>query len=42
MKAYLEIVEIKDDVVTVSGGAVNECPCYDAMTPGSELCPTDE
>lgn len=38
MKANLEIVELKDNVVTASG----ECPCYDPGTIGSEKCPDDE
>ena len=40
MKAYLEIVELKDDVVTVSGGPACD-PCYDP-TVLINPCYTDE
>lgn len=36
--AEIEIIKLNADVITTSGG----CQCFDPMTPGSELCPTDE
>ena len=44
MKAYLEIVELKDDVVTVSGACVGPQGCDDCYEPTimGDQCYTDE
>ena len=34
MKAYLEIVELKNDVITTSGFDFDNCDCYDSSFPG--------
>ena len=35
MKAYLEIVELKSDIITTSGGFdFDNCDCYDSSFPG--------
>lgn len=36
--AEIEIINLKADVITASGG----CRCYNPSIPGSEDCPTDE